>query len=547
MTSACRRLLCDRSFRFLALKSSKSCRSARRLASSSSGGFDTGIRLHDPITREKKAFVLESGRVVKWYSCGPTVYDSTHVGHACSYVRMDIVRRILNKFYNLDVVLLMGITDVDDKIINRARDMGVTFEAHARKYEREFYEDLDALRVLPPTLFTRVSEHIDTIVAFCSVLKDKGFAYTAPDGSLYFELAKCPEYAVFRTPGNVGEDAESVKAMGKRDARDFALWKGAKPGEPAWSAPWGSGRPGWHIECSAMASAIFGSNFDIHTGGRDLAFPHHENELAQSRCYHGVRQWVNHWLHTGQVHVSGADGKPTKMAKSLGNAMPLREFLKSRSADVFRMFCLQRTYKADVLLSPDVMRGAEAALQALTDFCANANAYVRGQVPTTCIIEQDLYVLLEKTRSSLHDAFADDLNYPQAVSSVLELASQINAQLQSSSKATYNIQTDGGRGAVAACLEFTVRFFKDLGLELASAQASTVSSSSSTLARVLDDTVAFRSAVRKQALEVKDKALLEACDVLRTQLECEGVKIKDRKANSTWEFVSTAEIKTKGG
>lgn len=484
---------------------------------------------------------------MKWYSCGPTVYDSTHVGHACSYVRMDIVRRILSKFYNLDVVLLMGITDIDDKIINRARDVGVTFEAHARKYEREFYEDLDMLRVLPPTLFTRVSEHIDTIVAFCSVLKDKGFAYTAPDGSLYFELAKCPEYAVFRTPGSVGDDADSVKAMGKRDVRDFALWKGAKPGEPAWDTPWGSGRPGWHIECSAMASAIFGSNFDIHTGGRDLAFPHHENELAQSRCYHGVRQWVNHWIHTGQVHVSGADGKPTKMAKSLGNAMPLREFLQSRSADVFRMFCLQRSYKADILLSPDVMRGAEASLRALTDFFANANAYVRGQVPVAHIVEQDLYVLLEKTRASLYDAFADDLNYPQAVSSVLELASQINTQLQSPSKATYGIQTDRGRGAVAACLEFTICFFKDLGLELASAQASTVSSSSSTLARVLDDTVAFRAAVRKQALEAKDKTLLEACDVLRTQLECEGVKIKDRKANSTWEFVSTAEIKTKAG
>lgn len=547
MALACRRLFCGNSLKhgsFAYVIPSKACH-ATNPAVTTSRVCDTGILLYDPITRGKKPFVLESGRVVKWYSCGPTVYDSTHVGHACSYVRMDIVRRILSRFCNLDVVLLMGITDVDDKIINRARDLGVTYEAHARKYEREFREDLENLAVLPPTLFMRVSEHIGAVVAFCSVLKEKGFAYAAPDGSLYFELAKCPEYAVFRTPGSVSDEA--VKGSGKKDVRDFALWKGAKPGEPSWEAPWGCGRPGWHVECSAMASTVFGSSFDLHTGGRDLAFPHHENELAQSRCYHGVSKWVNHWLHTGQVHVSGPDGKPTKMAKSLGNAMPLREFLETHSANVFRMFCLQKAYKADILLTPDVLRGAESSMQALNDFCSNANAYIRGQVPTASIVASDLYCLLEQTRSGLRVAFADDLDYPSAVSSVLHLASHINTRLQAASKDVSNCShNDVGRAAVAACLEFITDFFHNLGLELATAQTHSVASFSSTLVRVLDDAVAFRTAVRNHALEIKDKVLLQACDVLRGQLESEGIKIKDRKTNSSWEFVNDTTIKTGG-
>lgn len=548
MALACRRLFNGHALKhgsFACLTLSKACSHAADPGETTCRGYDTGILLYDAITRDKKPLVLESGRVVKWYSCGPTVYDSTHVGHACSYVRTDVVRRILNRFFDLDVVLLMGITDVDDKIISRARELGVTYEAHARKYEREFREDLENLGVLPPTLFMRVSEHIDAILAFCSALKDKGFAYATPDGSLYFELAKCPEYAVFRTPGGVGD--EDVKASGKKDARDFALWKGAKPGEPSWEAPWGSGRPGWHIECSAMASTVFGASFDIHSGGRDLAFPHHENELAQSRCYHGVSTWVNHWLHTGQVHVCGPDGKPTKMAKSLGNAMPLRQFLETHSANVFRMFCLQKAYKADILLTPDALQGAESSLQALNDFCGNASAYVRGQVPMAGIVASELYTLLEQTRSKLRNAFADDLDYPIAVSSVLHLASHINATLQAPSKDTSHFShNDVGRAAVAACLEFITDFFHNLGLELAMAPAHSVASSSSTLVRVLDDAVAFRTAVRNHALEIKDKVLLQACDVLRGQLESEGVKVKDRKVNSTWEFIDNATIKARG-
>lgn len=548
MAFTCRRLFRGHSLKpgsFAYLTLSKACSHASNPAPTTSRGYDTGISLYDPIAREKKPFLLDTPRVVKWYSCGPTVYDSTHVGHACSYVRADIVRRILSRFFDLDVVLLMGITDVDDKIINRARDLGVTYETHTRKYEREFREDLANLGVLPPTLFMRVSEHIDTIVAFCSALKDKGFAYATSDGSLYFELAKCPQYAVFRTPGSVGD--EDAKAVGKRDVRDFALWKGAKPGEPRWEAPWGCGRPGWHVECSAMASTVFGSSLDVHSGGRDLAFPHHENELAQSRCYHGVSEWVNHWLHTGQVHVCGPDGKPTKMAKSLGNAMPLREFLKNHSANVFRMFCLQKAYRADILLNPDVLRGAESSVQALNDFCGNASAYVRGQVPMASVVANDLYSLLEQTRSNLRNAFTDDLDYPKAVSSVLHLSSHINTRLQSQSKDVGNFShNDVGRAAVAACLEFVSDFFHNLGLELATTPTHVVESSSSMLVRVLDDAVSFRTAVRNHALEIKDKVLLQACDTLRGQLESEGVKIKDRKTNSTWEFVDKATIKTGG-
>ncbi|KAL1447978.1 hypothetical protein MTO96_006550 [Rhipicephalus appendiculatus] len=526
MAFTCRRLLNCHSLKhgsFAYLTLSKAFSHASTTGVSTSRGYNTGISLYDPVTREKKPFVLETRRVVKWYSCGPTVYDSTHVGHACSYVRADIVRRILNRFFDLDVVLLMGITDVDDKIINRARDLGVTYETHARKYEREFREDLG--KPGHPTADAT-----------------KGSPTRRRTARFTLSSQRCPQYAVFRTPGNVGD--EDAKAIGKRDVRDFALWKGAKPGEPRWEAPWGSGRPGWHVECSAMASTVFGSSLDVHSGGRDLAFPHHENELAQSRCYHGVPEWVNHWLHTGQVHVCGPDGKPTKMAKSMGNAMPLREFLKNHSANVFRMFCLQKAYRADVLLTPDVLRGAENSIQALNDFCGNASAYVRGQVPMANIVASDLYSLLDKTRADLRDAFADDLDYPKAVSSVLHLSSYINAKLQAQSKDIGNfVHDDVGRAAVAACLEFITDFFHNLGLELAASQTRSVESSS-TLVRVLDDTVSFRTAVRNHALQIKDKVLMQACDALRDQLESEGVRIKDRKTNSTWEFVDEATIKT---
>ncbi|KAH8027620.1 hypothetical protein HPB51_007170 [Rhipicephalus microplus] len=412
MAFTCRRLFSGHSLKRAYLTLSKACSHASNPAATTSRGCDTGILLYDPITREKRRFVVDTPGVVKWYSCGPTVYDCTHVGHACSYIRADIVRRILSRFFDLDVVLLMGITDVDDKIINRARDLGVTYETHARKYEREFREDLAKLGVLPPTLFLRVSEHIDAIVAFCSALNDKGFAYAAPDGSLLLRACQVPP--VRRVPharkrgrrrrqGDRQEGRPRLRPVERGEARRAVL----------------GGALGFRSSRLARRMLRHGKHRvrtfprrPLRWQGPGIPAPLRTNwrrAAATTACPGGSTTW----LHTGQVHVCGPDGKPIKMAKSQGNAMPLREFLENHSANVFRMFCLQKAYRADILLSPDMLQGAENSIQGLNDFCGNASAYVRGQVPTASIVARDLYVLLDQTRSNLRDAFADDLDYPK--------------------------------------------------------------------------------------------------------------------------------------
>lgn len=487
--------------------------------------YDTGIAVYDPVTRNKVPLTLDTERVAKWYSCGPTVYDSSHIGHAFSYVRMDIIRRILSNFFGVNVVLVMGVTDIDDKIIHRAQQQNITADTLAHRYEEEFRDDMHRLRVLPPTLWTRVSEHVQAVVSFCETLEQKGIAYTAPDGSLYFDVSKRPEYGVFRN----AQDDSGTPVEGKRNPRDFALWKAAKSGEPSWESPWSRGRPGWHIECSAMASAIFGSAIDIHSGGRDLAFPHHENELAQSCSYHGVRNWVRHWLHTGQVQVRDASGATVKMSKSLGNSVLLRELLRSHSVDTFRMFCLKSPYRADVTLGPRSLQEAHDSLKGLSNFYADAAAYAKGHLIGGSLSEVDLLRRLSQTRMQIHQALADDFAYHHAVSSVLSLASHVNGQLQSRPQPGATT----ARGAVAACLIFVSDFFSKLGLELGSQGVSSMQPQT----QVLDGVVDFRSKVRQQALALKDASLLQACDSLRDQLLRAGVQVKDRGAHSTWSLL----------
>lgn len=496
-------------------------------------GHDTGIRVYDPISRAKVPLKLQHERVAKWYSCGPTVYDSSHVGHAYTYLRTDIIRRVLSRFFDVDVVMVMGITDIDDKIIARAAQLGQTPQALARRYEREFRDDLAQLRVLPPTVYARVSEHVHSVVRFCEALRDKGHAYAGTDGSLYFDVSQRPDYGLFRTPGR---EYVSSEPGGKRGPRDFALWKGAKPGEPHWEAPWGPGRPGWHIECSAMASELLGDAVDIHTGGRDLAFPHHENEEAQSRSRHGKDRWVRHWLHTGQVLAAGEGANRVKMSKSLGNTLSLRTILEQHSADTLRMLCLRSQYGADVVVGPESLHQARVNLNTLCDFCSNAGSYVRGELSARELDEPELLEQLADLKTRLREAMADDFNYPQATSRVLELASRLNGSLQGPCASSGT--TGACRGAVAAALVLVSRFFSDMGVELAT-KDTLESTPGTSVAPVIDSVVAFRAAVRQHALAHMDSSrpLLEACDNLRNRLALEGVRIKDRGAQScTWDI-----------
>ncbi|XP_030712603.1 probable cysteine--tRNA ligase, mitochondrial isoform X3 [Globicephala melas] len=303
-------------------------------------GYDTGVTVYNSLTRRKDPLIVSGADTASWYSCGPTVYDHAHLGHACSYVRFDIIRRILTRVFGCNIIMVMGITDVDDKIIKRANEMNVSPASLANLYEEDFKQDMAALKVLPPTVYLRVTENIPQIIAFIERIIANGHAYATPKGNVYFDLqSRGDRYGklVGVAPAPVGETDHSDK----RHASDFALWKAAKPREPSWASPWGDGRPGWHIECSTIASLVFGSRLDIHSGGIDLAFPHHENEIAQCEVFHQCQQWGNYFLHSGHLHVKG---KEEKMSKSLKNYITIKDFLSTASPDVFRLFCLRSSY-----------------------------------------------------------------------------------------------------------------------------------------------------------------------------------------------------------
>ncbi|XP_071467746.1 probable cysteine--tRNA ligase, mitochondrial isoform X4 [Marmota flaviventris] len=261
-------------------------------------GRDTGVQVYNSLTGRKDRLIVARADATSWYSCGPTVYDHAHLGHACSYVRFDIIRRILTKVFGCNIVMVMGVTDVDDKIIKRAHEMRVSPASLASLYEEDFKQDMAALKVLPPTVYLRVTENIPQIISFIEGIIARGYAYPTVKGNVYFDLqSRGDKYGrlVGVAPGPAGEPGDSDK----RHASDFALWKAAKPQEVFWASPWGNGRPGWHIECSAMASMVFGGQLDIHSGGVDLAFPHHENEIAQCEVFHQCEQWGNYFLHSG--------------------------------------------------------------------------------------------------------------------------------------------------------------------------------------------------------------------------------------------------------
>ena len=348
-------------------------------------------RVYNSLIDDFVPLLLPGQTTLKWYDCGPTVYDACHLGHGRTYVTLDIVRRIVRAYFGVRVFHVMGMTDIDDKIFARAAATGVTPLQLARRFEVEFMRDMADLGVCPPLATTRVTEHVPDIVDFVRGIQSNGFAYVPPGGDgVYFDTtAFCKaghEYGKLRRgvdggggsgePGaGVVETAESFK----RDPRDFVLWKLAKPGEPSWESPWGAGRPGWHIECSSMVRSLFGAALDVHGGGIDLRFPHHNNEVAQSEAHHNCNQWARVFIHTGHLHIHGkgtttrggvavlravtagrtCGSRPLlsaglKMSKSLKNFISVRDLLQTHTKDHFRMFCFQYKYRSSVTYSPGV-------------------------------------------------------------------------------------------------------------------------------------------------------------------------------------------------
>lgn len=519
-------------------------------------GYDTGINMYNSLTKQKVPLVLAQERIATWYSCGPTVYDHAHLGHACSYVRFDILQRILTRVFGVNVIHAMVITDIDDKIIQRSLEENMSPTVLARMYEEEFKRDMRALRVLPPAVYMRVTENIHPIIAFIERIIENGHAYVTSQGNVYFNTKSIANR--YGKLANLGGIVGELGLQDKKDARDFALWKASKPHEPYWESPWGKGRPGWHIECSTVASSVFGSQLDIHSGGIDLAFPHHENEIAQSEAYHQCEQWGNYFLHSGHLHLKGS---VEKMSKSLKNYVTIKDFLSSYTANEFRLFCLLTKYRSAIEYNDASMNEARSTLSSISAFSHSAQAYMQGHLQCQPVDEGALWKSLSAAQASVRTALADDFDTPKAVDAIMGLIHQGNCQLQPVNKA------DGPRSPAVfgAMLSYVREIFDSFGVDLLD-RMEAHNDSSGILNNVVEELVHFRSEVRKFALSVEDQAshnpqadtaspksrprpdrvpLLKACDDLRKNLAPLGVHIQDRGTNATWEITRTGREKTR--
>ncbi|NXL34706.1 SYCM protein, partial [Glaucidium brasilianum] len=521
-------------------------------------GRDSGIVAYNSRSRSKEPLVLAAEGVATWYSCGPTVYDQAHLGHACSYVRFDILRRIMTRFFGIEVIMVMGITDIDDKIIKKANEMNISPVALARIYEEDFKQDMAALKVLPPTVYMRVTDNIPQIISFIKAIIASGQAYATSQGNVYFDVKSLGKrYGVLTTiyPDTEDEPVDTDKRHGK----DFALWKAAKPQELSWTSPWGKGRPGWHIECSTISSAVFGKQLDIHTGGIDLAFPHHENEIAQCEVYHQCEQWGNYFLHSGHLHVKGSQ---EKMSKSLKNYITIKDFLKKFTSDQFRMFCLcsryssgkEKTHLFSVEFSDESMDNAKHLLQAVSSFIRDADAYIKGQLVCDTVREDVLWERLANTKVTVKAAFADDFDTSRAVAAIMDLIHHGNRQLKAVTKDAGSPRSCVVYGTIISYIE---GFFNVLGMSFGERQVTLGRDNSTVLSSVIEELVRFRAKVRHYALALPEaadavpvegaagakgqkqeekekrqqlmqerKPLLEACDSLRGDLAAFGIHIK---------------------
>ncbi len=382
------------------------------------------IRVRNTLGNRVEEFhPLEPG-IVRMYVCGPTVYDHMHIGHARTYVAFDAIKRYL-QLRGYSVFHVQNITDIDDKIIRKANEEGRDWREIVDRYSKDYFEMLRSLGITVD-IHPRVTDHISEIIEFIEGLIEKGHAYVAPSGSVYFDVTTYPHYG--ELSGRVHPEQwrqEEDVLREKRHPFDFALWKAWKPGEPYWESPWGRGRPGWHIECSVMSSRYLGEQFDIHGGGQDLVFPHHENERAQSESYFGKRPWVRYWLHTGYLTISGE-----KMSKSLGNIIPANEAIRKWGPRVLRLWLLSAHYRTQLDFSEEALEQArstlariEAAAEAVERLLAEAEpeASLRGE-------------RLEQTRSLLdayyafHEAMSSDFNTARALAAVMEAVRVVNRQ-----------------------------------------------------------------------------------------------------------------------
>ena len=383
------------------------------------------MKVFNTLSRKKEELIPVEKGVIRMYSCGPTVYNYFHIGNARPFIIFDTLRRYL-EYSGFKVYFAQNFTDIDDKMINKANELGITVKELADQYIAEYFKDADGLGIKRATFHPRATDNIDAIIEIVKELEDNGYAYNV-DGDVYFAAKKFKEYG--KLSHQPLEDLESGARINinedKRDPMDFALWKKQKPGEPAWESPWGMGRPGWHIECSAMANKFLAKTIDIHSGGQDLIFPHHENEIAQSECAHGVT-FANYWMHNGYINIDNR-----KMSKSLGNFFTVREIAEEFDYEVIRFFMLSAHYRSPINFSKDLMQSAKSALDRIYNCLGDMTFAMENAESRAELSEKE--TSYKETISALKEkyiaAMDDDLNTADAISVIFELVSEANKNI----------------------------------------------------------------------------------------------------------------------
>lgn len=456
------------------------------------------LQIYNTLTRQKEVFKpLQAGKV-GMYVCGVTTYDYCHIGHGRTYISFDVVARYL-RFIGYDLTVVRNITDIDDKIIQRGNERGVGFQSVVDTYVKAMHEDFAALDILPPDIEPRATATIAEIIEINEQLISRGMAYATPDGDVYYRVKKFAEYG--RLSGQSIDDLQSGARVEvgdkKEDPLDFALWKAAKPGEPSWASPWGQGRPGWHIECSAMSKKCLGETFDIHGGGSDLQFPHHENEIAQSEGANGCT-FVNYWMHGGMVQVDSV-----KMSKSLGNFFTIRDVLKVYSGEVIRFFLLSGHYRSQLNYSQDNLDAAKNALTRLY-------TALRG-LPVVNDYAGESF------EQRFKEAMDDDFNSPEAIAVLFDLVREINKVRA----------TDIIEAAKLAAM------FRRLSAVLGVAQRDP----EAFFQQAGDTDIAHVDALIQERIEAKKAKNFARADEIRKLLSEQGIALEDTASGTSWKKV----------
>ena len=461
------------------------------------------MKIFNTLTRQKEELKTITPGEVRIYACGPTVYNFIHIGNARPLCVFDVLRRYL-EYRGMKGNFVQNFTDVDDKIIRRANEEGIGFSEVAEKYIAEFWTDAKGLNIREATVHPRATENIDEIISIITALIEKGYAYEI-EGDVYFSPSKFSGYG--KLSHQPLEDLEAGARINigelKKDPMDFALWKAAKPGEPSWASPWGEGRPGWHIECSAMARRYLGRTIDIHCGGQDLIFPHHENEIAQSECCNGV-PFANYWMHNGYINVDNV-----KMSKSLGNFFTVRDVAEKYGYEPIRYLMISSQYRSPINYSIQIIEQCRASLARLYN-CMEALNFAAENAPDG---ERDeaLCARLDRHRSDFIEAMDDDLNTANGLACIFELVSDINKEVL-------------GAGASEQTVEYARGIFEELCGVLGLLYEKSAPGD-------LDAEVEQLIEERNQARKEKNWA---RADEIRDELKGRGIVIEDTPQGVKW-------------